>query len=140
MAAGADVYGPVTQAALLGRLGIELRLQRLLERASPSKRAALTSGCARLVDPDAMGQLFKALVVAGPGRPAAAGAATPRRGGDDAAVVRVAGLPGVRHGFFTRQGGVSEACWASLNVGLRSGDDAGAGGREPRARRRGPGW
>lgn len=34
----------------------------------------------------------------------------------------LAGLPGVRHGFFTRQGGVSEGVWASLNVGLRSGD------------------
>ena len=28
------------------------------------------------------------------------------------------GLPGVRHGFFGRQGGVSEGVWASLNVGL----------------------
>jgi len=34
----------------------------------------------------------------------------------------LAGLPGVRHGFFTRQGGVSNGVWASLNVGLRSGD------------------
>jgi polyphenol oxidase len=32
------------------------------------------------------------------------------------------GLPGVRHGFFGRQGGVSEGAWSSLNVGLRSGD------------------
>ncbi|MEK0083458.1 peptidoglycan editing factor PgeF [Benzoatithermus flavus] len=32
-------------------------------------------------------------------------------------------LPGVRHAFFTRRGGVSEGVWASLNVGLRSGDD-----------------
>lgn len=69
MAAGADVYGPITQAALLGRLGIELRLQRLLQRAGPAQRAALASGCARLIDPDAMGHLFKALVVAGPEAP-----------------------------------------------------------------------
>jgi len=33
------------------------------------------------------------------------------------------GLPGVRHGFFTREGGVSEGVYASLNVGLGSGDD-----------------
>jgi YfiH family protein len=32
-------------------------------------------------------------------------------------------LPGVRHGFFTRQGGVSEGVYDSLNVGLGSGDD-----------------
>ena len=34
----------------------------------------------------------------------------------------LAGIAGVRHGFFGRRGGVSEGLWASLNVGLRSGD------------------
>ena len=33
-------------------------------------------------------------------------------------------LPGVRHAFFTRQGGVSEGLYASLNVGAGSNDDA----------------
>jgi hypothetical protein len=33
------------------------------------------------------------------------------------------GLPGVRHAFFTRQGGVSEGVYDSLNVGLGSSDD-----------------
>jgi len=32
-------------------------------------------------------------------------------------------LPGVRHGFFTRLGGVSAGIYASLNCGLGSGDD-----------------
>lgn len=32
-------------------------------------------------------------------------------------------LPGVRHAFFTRQGGVSQGIYASLNVGLGSRDD-----------------
>jgi hypothetical protein len=36
----------------------------------------------------------------------------------------LAELPGIRHGFFTRRGGVSEGVWASLNVGVRSGDAA----------------
>lgn len=31
---------------------------------------------------------------------------------------------GIRHGFFTREGGVSEGLYASLNCGLGSGDDA----------------
>jgi len=31
-------------------------------------------------------------------------------------------LRGIRHGFYGRQGGVSDGVWASLNVGLRSGD------------------
>jgi YfiH family protein len=33
-------------------------------------------------------------------------------------------LPGVRHAFFTRQGGVSTGIYASLNVGIGSGDRA----------------
>jgi YfiH family protein len=32
-------------------------------------------------------------------------------------------LPGIRHAFFTRQGGVSEGIYASLNVGVGSKDD-----------------
>ena len=35
----------------------------------------------------------------------------------------LAALPGVRHAFFTREGGVSEGPWASLNVGWRGGDE-----------------
>jgi hypothetical protein len=38
----------------------------------------------------------------------------------------LAELSGVRHAFFTRQGGVSEGVFASLNTGRGSGDDAGA--------------
>ena len=34
----------------------------------------------------------------------------------------LAGLPGVRHAFFTRRGGVSTGIYSSLNVGLGSGD------------------
>ena len=41
--------------------------------------------------------------------------------------------PGVRHGFFTRQGGVSEGRYASLNCGLGSADEP-ARVRENRAR------
>lgn len=36
---------------------------------------------------------------------------------------RLAALPGVRHGFFTRMGGVSDGIYASLNCGLGSNDD-----------------
>ena len=32
-------------------------------------------------------------------------------------------LPGIRHGFFTREGGVSEGHYASLNCGFGSGDE-----------------
>ncbi len=42
-------------------------------------------------------------------------------------------LPGIRHGFFTRLGGVSDGIYDSLNVGVGSNDDA-ARVRENRAR------
>lgn len=35
----------------------------------------------------------------------------------------LSGLPGLRHGFFTREGGVSVGIYASLNCGLGSKDD-----------------
>ena len=38
----------------------------------------------------------------------------------------LAGLPGVSHGFFTRQGGVSSGIYASLNIGLGSRDERAA--------------
>jgi len=38
----------------------------------------------------------------------------------------LAALPGLRHAFFTRRGGVSTGLFASLNLGVGSGDDAGA--------------
>lgn len=36
---------------------------------------------------------------------------------------KLAALPGIRHGFFTRHGGVSEGMYASLNVGAGSEDN-----------------
>ena len=35
----------------------------------------------------------------------------------------LATMPGARHGFFTRRGGVSEGAWASLNMSQRNGDE-----------------
>ncbi len=66
---GAAVYGPVPQGAFLRALGIEARALRLLERARPEQRRELRAGLLRLTDPAAMGELFKVLVLAGPGRP-----------------------------------------------------------------------
>jgi polyphenol oxidase len=36
---------------------------------------------------------------------------------------RLGALPGIRHAFFTREGGVSEGLYASLNGGIGSGDE-----------------
>ena len=43
---------------------------------------------------------------------------------------------GIRHGFFTREGGVSSGIYASLNCGFGSNDEAEQCAREPGARRR----
>ena len=45
----------------------------------------------------------------------------------------LAGIANVRHGFFTREGGVSSGIYAGLNAGFGSSDDA-ALVRENRAR------
>jgi NADH dehydrogenase [ubiquinone] 1 alpha subcomplex assembly factor 7 len=72
-AAGARAWGPVTQRAFLGALGIAAREARLLEHATPAQAAAITGGCRRLIDPAGMGTLFKVLALAHPRLPAPAG-------------------------------------------------------------------
>jgi YfiH family protein len=64
------------------------------------------------------------------------GAANPTNGTSAAGVVQaasLAALPGIRHGFFTRTGGVSQGIYASLNGGFGS-QDAAARVAENRAR------
>ena len=73
LAAGVRVYGPVSQGDYLGRLGAGQRLERLLASATGAQRASLESGYRRLVAPEAMGDLFKVLVLAAPGDPIPAG-------------------------------------------------------------------
>jgi NADH dehydrogenase [ubiquinone] 1 alpha subcomplex assembly factor 7 len=61
----AAVHGPVKQGALLRALGIEMRARRLREDASSAQRNAIDAALRRLIDPDEMGTLFKALAVCG---------------------------------------------------------------------------
>ncbi len=73
-ARGAAVHGPAPQGAFLSRLGLEARRRRLLASATtPAQRADIDSGCRRLVAPDRMGLLFKALALSSPDAPAPAG-------------------------------------------------------------------
>jgi SAM-dependent MidA family methyltransferase len=65
-AAGFAVDGPVTQAELLGRLGI-LERARALIAANPARRGEIETGVARLISPDAMGTRFKAIGMRRPG-------------------------------------------------------------------------
>ena len=66
---GADIHGPVPQGRFLADLGAELRLAALQARATPAQRQALDIGVRRLLDPAAMGTLFKAIALVSPGLP-----------------------------------------------------------------------
>jgi NADH dehydrogenase [ubiquinone] 1 alpha subcomplex assembly factor 7 len=71
--AGAAVFGPVPQGALLLRLGLDQRAATLAARATPAQREALAAARHRLCDPGEMGTLFKAIAIAAPGAAAPAG-------------------------------------------------------------------
>jgi NADH dehydrogenase [ubiquinone] 1 alpha subcomplex assembly factor 7 len=68
---GARVFGPIRQSIFLRRLGIELRAERLKERADAKTRADIDTALARLVggSPRHMGDLFKVLAFAHPSLP-----------------------------------------------------------------------
>jgi SAM-dependent MidA family methyltransferase len=67
-AAGLAVAGPITQAELLGRLGIAERTARLMA-ANPERAGEIEAATQRLMSPTGMGQLFKAVAVLTPGLP-----------------------------------------------------------------------
>jgi NADH dehydrogenase [ubiquinone] 1 alpha subcomplex assembly factor 7 len=66
---GAEAYGPVEQGGFLRRLGLDLRLERLLRSASPTQATLLEAGAERLAAPEEMGRLFKVLALTAPGAP-----------------------------------------------------------------------
>lgn len=66
---GAAAYGPVEQGTFLRRLGLDLRLERLLRSATPAQADLLKAGAERLTAPEEMGRLFKALALTAPGAP-----------------------------------------------------------------------
>ena len=70
--AGADSHGPVTQRALLLALGIEARAARLAA-ARPDGADGVARDLERLIGPDGMGTLFKALAIVPAGAPVPAG-------------------------------------------------------------------
>ncbi len=74
---GAAVYGPVPQGPFLRAMGIDLRVARLLERATPAQRRELRAALFRLTDGGAMGELFKVLALSGPGAPPPPGFGAP---------------------------------------------------------------
>ena len=65
-AEGAQVFGPVPQAAFLAALGLVERADALKRSASPEQRRDIDLAAHRLTAPDQMGTLFKAMAIAAP--------------------------------------------------------------------------
>lgn len=63
---GVGVYGPVDQGEWLGRMGLEVRLTKLLENENITEKQAddIIAACERLVDPEQMGTRYKVLTLA----------------------------------------------------------------------------
>ena len=62
-AAGRPTFGPVGQGVFLQRLGIRERAAALKARASEAQRATIDAAMVRLIAPDQMGTLFRAMAV-----------------------------------------------------------------------------
>jgi SAM-dependent MidA family methyltransferase len=65
-AVGAAVCGPLPQGLFLARLGLAQRVERLAQTQPPAAAAALLASARRLLEPHAMGRLFKVLGVCHP--------------------------------------------------------------------------
>lgn len=72
-ASGAAVFGPVTQGTFLKSLGLAARRNALVRNATTEQAQAIDTGCRRLIDPAAMGTLFKVLALGQEGAAAPAG-------------------------------------------------------------------
>ena len=69
---GLECHGPVTQAAFLGALGIELRAAKLAQQ-SERHKPIIARQLHRLMDEHAMGRLFKVMALQSKGLPRPAG-------------------------------------------------------------------
>lgn len=65
-AAGARIWGPVTQAIFLNALGIRERAKVLSANATDKQARDIEAGVKRLIDPELMGELFKVLAFGHP--------------------------------------------------------------------------
>eukprot|EP01037_Dinobryon_pediforme_P005302 gene5302-5355_t len=101
-AAPLAVHGPEPQGRFLARLGLFQRTGILARTLPPEHASRMLDGARRLAEPDGMGP------------------SGIRRMTSDALI---SPHLGVRHGFFTRNGGVSKGPFASLNCSLSGADE-----------------
>lgn len=62
-AEGVSTHGLTTQGRFLAAMGVDIRLESLLRRATPEQKEPLISGVTRLISPQAMGDLFKVMAI-----------------------------------------------------------------------------
>ena len=67
--AGAAAHGPVSQATLLDRLGLALRVERLCAGKSDEEKREIEAGAFRIAAASEMGELFKAIALSSPALP-----------------------------------------------------------------------
>lgn len=67
-AEGVASYGPIAQGTLLRRLGVAVRAATLVKSAGADRGGAIEMAIARLIEPDQMGTLFKALALVDAGQ------------------------------------------------------------------------
>lgn len=60
---GATTHGPIPQGEFLTRLGIETRAAQLLAKATKNQATDIETACARLIDKEQMGYLFKVMAI-----------------------------------------------------------------------------
>ncbi len=66
---GLNCYGPMTQGQFLLMLGLEARLNQLLQSADAEQEELIKTGALRLVAPEQMGVLFKVMGITSPDLP-----------------------------------------------------------------------
>ena len=144
--AGAEIYGPVTAGPLSRRLWApSCGSRRCSARATAEPAAIARKRQSTLARPRRDGRALQGPRIGFPGLASARRALT---GGDEIRSSRhptmitldlLAQDAGIRHAFFTRQGGVSDGPIRSLNCGFGSGDDRRAWRGTGRSRRDGCG-
>lgn len=70
---GTAVHGPVPQGVFLAELGLVQRTGMLARGQAPAVASRLMQGASRLIEPDMMGRLFKAMAIVHPALPAPPG-------------------------------------------------------------------
>jgi NADH dehydrogenase [ubiquinone] 1 alpha subcomplex assembly factor 7 len=71
--AGAAVHGPIPQGMFLARLGLPQRINRLSRSLPAAEAAAMMARGRRLIEPDTMGRMFKAMAISSADMPSCPG-------------------------------------------------------------------